>query len=184
MSAFEVAGEELYEGLEGAEDGLDGAFDDGAENHPDGAGGGDELVAPFRPQGADDVYVGGVKAIEDAKLDGSTAYYYGSGNGYVDAVDKLAGLSLILALDPGDPSAKSFTLHVRDGFAWCELADDNAGSPGTWTAGPITLTEAGENAGIITPAGTAYFHHRVNIPAGASPGALRLFTLRVRGLTI
>jgi hypothetical protein len=131
-----------------------------------------------------DVYVDGTKAIEDAKLDGSTAYYYGSGNGYVDAADKLAGLSITLANDPGDPTAKTFDLYVRDGYAWCELADDSGGSPGTWGAGPITLTESGEVSGVVTPAGTAYFHHRANLPAGASPGALRLFTLRVRGLTI
>ena len=162
--------------------------------HPDPSRHGSAVAGDFEITFADyqsgtspktvDVYVDGTKAIEDAKLDGVTAYYYGSGNGYVDAADKLVGLSIILANDPGDPSAKTFDLYVREGSSWCELADDSGGSPGTWGAGPLELTESGEVAGLITPAGFAYFHHRLNLPVGASPGALRLFTIRVRGLTI
>lgn len=135
-----------------------------------------------------DLYVnkdggGAVLCIEDAKLDGAELYQYGTGNGYSDANDALPGMSIILA-DNGDPSAQSFTVEVRDSYSWIEFAPDVAGSPGTWQAGPLTLTEGGQTNGTITASGIAYFWVRVNVPSSAQPGDRRLFTLRARGLTV
>lgn len=135
------------------------------------------------PQKAD-VYVDAVKAIEDAKFDGAELYEHGTGNGYIDAADKLKGLGIVFALDPGDPTSKTFTLHVRGSHDWIEFAPDVAGSPGTWQAGPLTLTESGEVSGVITASGTAYFWIRYNVPSAASPGDMRMATFRVRGLSI
>ena len=131
-----------------------------------------------------DVYVGGVKTIEDAKLDGQERYEHGAGNGYIDAVDKFKGMAIIFVDDPGDPTAQTHTYHVRTGSAYVELALDSSGSPGTWGSGPLTLTELGEVSGVITPSGYVYFWFRTNIPSAAVPGDRRMFNLRARGLTV
>ena len=136
------------------------------------------------PPATADVYVDAVKAIEDAKLDGAELYEHGRGNGYIDAADKFKGLGIIFVDGPGDPTSETFTLHVRGSFDWYEFAPDVSGSPGTWQSGPLTLTEVGEVAGVITASGTAYFWVRVNVPSSASPGDMRLANLRVRGLSI
>lgn len=135
-----------------------------------------------------DVYVnkdggGAVLAIEDAKLDGQEVYQYGSGNGYSDAADALPGMQIIFAAN-GNISAYTFTIEVRDGYSWIELAPDVTGSPGTWQSPPLTITESGETSGTITASGAAYFWFRSTLPAGATPGDRRLFTLRSRGLTV
>jgi hypothetical protein len=135
------------------------------------------------PQTAD-VLVDTVKAIEDAKLDGAELYEHGTGNGYIDGVDKFKGLGIIFEDLPGDPTAKSFNLHVRGSYDWYEFAPDVTGSPGTWQAPPLQLTESGEVAGVITASGLAYFWVRVNVPSSATPGDMRLANLRVRGLSI
>lgn len=131
-----------------------------------------------------DVYVDGTKAIEDAKLDGQERYEYGAGNGYIDAVDKFKGMAITFQDNPGDPSAQTHTYHVRTGSAYIEFAPDVSGSPGTWGAGPLTLTETGQVSGVITPSGIAYFWFRTNIPGSAAPGDRRMFMLRARGLTV
>jgi hypothetical protein len=135
-----------------------------------------------------DVYVnkdggGAVLAIEDAKLDGTELYQHGSGNGYSDANDALPGMAIILAAN-GNPTAQTHTCYVRAGYDQVEFAPDVTGSPGTWVAGPLDLTESGETTGTITASGTAYFWFRVDLAVSASPGDRRLFTLRGRGLTV
>lgn len=135
-----------------------------------------------------DLYVnkdggGAVLCIEDAKLDGTTVYQHGSGNGYSDANDALPGMQIILAAN-GNPTAQTYDVEVREGYAYVELAPDVTGSPGTWQAPPLTITESGETAGTITASGLAYFWFRLNLPAGATPGDRRLITLRSRGLTV
>jgi hypothetical protein len=135
-----------------------------------------------------DVYVnkdggGAVKTIEDAKLDGTELYEYGSGNGYIDGVDGFLGLGIIFEAN-GDPSAQSHDLFVRTGFAWMEFAPDSSGSPGTWQAGPLTLTELGETTGTITAGGHAFFWTRMNVPSSATPGTRKLFNMLARGLTV
>ena len=133
-----------------------------------------------------DVYVnkdggGAVKAIEDAALD-ETLYQYGVA-GYIDGSDALPGMAISL-FDNGDPTAKTFTIYVREGDDWIEFAPDVTGSPGTWQAGPIPLTELGEASGTITASGFAYFWVRVNVPLAATPGDMRFANLRSRGLTV
>jgi hypothetical protein len=125
---------------------------------------------------------GAVKCIEDAKFDG-TLYEYGV-SGYIDAADELRGLGIAFMVDPGDASSKTFTLHVRESYSWIEFAPDVAGSPGTWSSGPLTLTESGEVSGVITPSGQVHFWVRSVVPASANPGDMRLHTYRVRGLTV
>ena len=138
------------------------------------------------PPETNDVYIddggGAVKCIEDAKMDG-TLYEYGVA-GYIDAADELKGLAIAFTSDPGDPTSKTFDLHVRDSSAWLEFAPDVAGSPGTWSAGPLTLTESGEVSGVITPSGQVHFWVRSVVPSSASPGDMRLHVYRVRGLTV
>lgn len=130
-----------------------------------------------------DVLVNSVKTIEDAKLDGSELYQYGSGNGYIDGVDGFQGLGIVFA-DNGDPTSQSLDFYVRDSDDWIEFAPDVTGSPGTWQSGPLTLTESGETSGTITAAGTVNFWVRMVIPSSTSPGDRRLFLLRARGLTV
>jgi hypothetical protein len=131
-----------------------------------------------------DVLVDAVKTIEDAKLDGSELYEHGAGNGYVDAVDGFLGLGIMFTASPGDPTAKSFDLHIRRSHSWVEFAPDVSGSPGTWQSGPLTLTESGEVSGTVTAGGTAYFWVRLNVPSSANPGDMALYTLRARGKTV
>lgn len=136
-----------------------------------------------------DVYVnkdggGAVLCIEDAKLDGSELYQHGSGNGYSDANDALPGMGIILAAN-GNPTAQSFNHKVRAGYDEIEVAPDVTGSPGTWQAPPLTLTESGETTGTITSGGgIAYWWFRVALDAAAAPGDRKLFALRSRGLTV
>ena len=134
-----------------------------------------------------DVYVnkdggGAVKAVEDAEMDG-TLYQHGVA-GYIDAADKFKGFGFAFTNDPGDPSALTHTFYVREGYAYVEFAPDVTGSPGTWQATPLTLTETGETAGTITASGTAYFWFRLSVPQSATPGDRKLFVLRARGLTV
>ena len=133
-----------------------------------------------------DVYVnkdggGANKAIEDGELN-ETLYQYGV-TGYIDGGDYLPGLGIAF-LDNGDPTAKTFTIHARDGNDWVEFAPDSSGAPGTWQSGPLTLTELGETTGTITAGGHAFFWIRVNVPDSADPGDMRLVNLRARGLTV
>jgi hypothetical protein len=133
-----------------------------------------------------DVYVnkdggGANKAIEDAVMD-ETMYEYGV-SGYIDGGDYLPGMGIAL-LPNGDPSAKTFTIHVREGDDWIEFAPDSSGSPGAWQSGPLTLTELGKTTGTVEAGGHAYFWIRVNIPGSASPGDMRFAMLRSRGLTV
>ena len=124
---------------------------------------------------------GANKCIEDAKLD-ETMYQYGVA-GYIDGGDFLPGMA-IAHLDNGDPTAKTFTIHVREGDDWVEFAPDSSGSPGTWQSGPLTLTQSGEVSGVIKAGGHALFWIRLNIPDSASPGDMRFAWLRSRGLTV
>ena len=132
-----------------------------------------------------DVNVDGVKAIEDAIFDGSTRYQYGSANGYIDAVNGLEGLSLILADTTDDPTSLTITLVVMDGDQWLEFAPDSGGSAGAWQSTSLELTEIGETAGTITVGGLAYFWVRWNLPGDGSamPDLQRMMRLRTRGLT-
>ena len=126
---------------------------------------------------------GAVKTIEDAKLDGSELYQYGSGNGYIDGVDGFLGLGIVFKSN-GDTTAQSHNLYVRAGFAWVQFAPDSSGSPGTWQSGPLTLTELGETAGTITAGSFAYFWARIVVPSSATPGTRKLFNFLGIGLTV
>jgi len=133
-----------------------------------------------------DVYVddggGAVKTIEDAKMDG-TLYQHGVA-GYIDGVDGFLGLGFAFVNDPGDPSAQTHTFHVRKSWSYAELAPDVTGSPGTWQAPPLTVTESGKTTGTIEASGYAIFWFRLNVPSSATPGDRKLYVLRPRGLTV
>lgn len=129
-----------------------------------------------------DVLVDAVKTIEDAILDGRF-YQYGD-TGYIDAVDGFLGLAIAFVLNPGDPTTKTFTLDVRDSSEWIEFAPDVAGSPGTWQAGPLDLTESGQPTGVISASGQVNFWRRAALPGSAAPGDMRQHRYRVRGLTV
>ena len=130
-----------------------------------------------------DIYVNGTLAIIDAKLDGATLYQHGK-VGYVDGADLFKGLGIIFASGMGDPTSRTFTIHVREGYEWVEFAPDVTGSPGTWGPGPLTLTEGGEPTGVITASGAVHFWFRASVPQSAAPGDMKMANLRVRGLTV
>jgi hypothetical protein len=131
-----------------------------------------------------DVYVDGTKAIEDAKLDGATLYEHGAGNGYVDGADKFPGMGIILANNPGDPTSWAHDLYVRGGYDWLEFAADVSGSPGSYSTGPLTLTEVGQNAGVILASQLVYFWVRPNVGSSATPGDMRLMNLLTNVISI
>jgi len=131
-----------------------------------------------------DVYVGGQLCIESALFDGETRYEYGV-TGYVNASDLLRGLSIILRDTTTDPTAITISLIVDAlSYQWLELAPDLSGAAGDWTSDAVTLTEDGQNAGIVRAGQLAHFWSRWNLPASASLGAIRLISLRARGEAI
>ncbi len=149
------------------------------------------LVITFANWGTDgatgrkkaDVLVGGNTAIVGALFDGATAYQYGAGNGYDDAHDYLAGLSLVLALTTADPSAATITLKVADGWSMVQFAPDVGGVAGTYANQDLDLTESGQATGTITAGHAAFFWVRVTVPGAALAGDMRKAVTRARGLT-
>lgn len=127
-----------------------------------------------------DIYVNGSLCVAGAMFDGTTRYQYGQAD-YVDASDLLAGLSIVLQNTTADPTAQTITLIVTDSDQWVEFADDNSGSPGTYGAGPLTITEPGQPSGVVTVSGTAYFWVRYSLPDDATPvSTQRAFRIRSR----
>lgn len=51
---------------------------------------------------------------------------------------------------------------------YVQIAPDVAGAAGTYGTANVTLTEAGQAAGVIQPAGVAYYWTRILVPSGAS----------------
>jgi hypothetical protein len=130
-----------------------------------------------------DVKVGGVTCITGAIFDGTTVYQYGSGNGYNDSTDLLAGLQLILANTTVDPTGMTITVVVSADYTWWQFAPDSSGSPGTYANQDLTLTEAGQTTGTILAGGAAFFWVRAAVPSAAAAGAMRMELPRLRGLT-
>lgn len=52
--------------------------------------------------------------------------------------------------------------------SFIEIAPDTDGAAGAYGTIDLTLTEAGQAAGVIQPDGYAYFWRRVNVPAGGN----------------
>jgi hypothetical protein len=51
---------------------------------------------------------------------------------------------------------------------YVQIAPDAVGGvPGTWGTTDVVLTQSGQAAGVIQPAGEAYYHTRIVVPAGA-----------------
>jgi len=130
-----------------------------------------------------DLYVDGTKCIEDAIFDGSTVYEWGSGNGYVDGSDLLAGLQIVFCDTTEDPSAVTLTLNVLDGWDMVEFAPDVAGSPGTYANQDLTLTQDGQPTGTILANGKARLWARLHVPLSESVGPMRGATITTRGMT-
>jgi hypothetical protein len=131
-----------------------------------------------------DVYVNGNKAITAAQFDGTTEYGYGLDPAYDDMNDYLEGLSIIFENTTADPTSTTITLEVMDGWQWEELAEDVSGSPGTWTAADLTLTESGQATGIVRTGQHCDFWNRWNLPPSTSPDDLRIQRFSIRGRTI
>jgi hypothetical protein len=79
----------------------------------------------------------------------------------------------------GDLTGLEFAIHedVADGdeanvlifeSRFVQIAPDVAGVAGAYGTADITLTQSGEAAGVIQPAGTAFFWRRVLVPAGGN----------------
>ena len=128
-----------------------------------------------------DILVDGNTAVATARFDGATLYEWGVA-AYDDTNDYLPGMGIMLENTTDDPRAASITLLVTEGYDWVELAPDSSGSPGTWVATDIDLTEAGETTGTITASGTAYFWVRTAVPSAATRGVMKTANVAVRGL--
>jgi hypothetical protein len=130
-----------------------------------------------------DLYVDGNLAATTVPFDGTSRIQYGHA-AYDDGNDRLTGLSIVHANSTDDPTGVTVTLVVGDGDDYVELAEDIAGSPGAYQTTPLTLTESGETAGTVTASSAAFFWFRWVLPDDATPDAIRLFRLSVRGLTV
>jgi hypothetical protein len=131
-----------------------------------------------------DVWVDGVKGIEDAIMDGTTVYQYGSANGYVDGNDKFKGLHVVMANTVVDPTALTVTLKLTsDAYTWTQFAPDVSGSPGTYANQDLDLTQSGKPTGTIDISGIAYFWVKKVLPDAATAGDMRKGWNRTRGLT-
>jgi hypothetical protein len=49
-----------------------------------------------------------------------------------------------------------------------QIAPETGGVPGAWATTPVVLTQAGQAAGVIQPAGEAFYYTRIVVPSGAS----------------
>lgn len=130
-----------------------------------------------------DIYVGGVKCVDDAKMDGSTVYQYGVA-GYDDGADLLRGLAITMANTTSDPTGITLTLKVTADHAWMEYAPDVSGSPGTYANQDLQLTQSGQPAGTILASGAKSFWHRQTVPDAATAGDIRKDCVRLRGMTV
>jgi hypothetical protein len=119
-----------------------------------------------------DVKVGGVIAIETAKFDGETIYEYGDGHGYHDVNDRFTGLQVVFAKITADPTRKTVTIQVRDGWEWARLAGDNDGSPGDFQNAELSLGE-------LAVSGEVFLWMGMLIPEGQARGAIRIWTPRI-----
>lgn len=118
------------------------------------------------------VNIGGSLCIATAKFDGETIYEYGSGNGYVDATDRMKGLQVVFALTDVTPVGSTVTVVIRDGWTWAMLAEDISGIAGTYQNAEVEL-------GDLAAGETAYLWMGWQIPEGQARGNIRLWTPRV-----
>lgn len=131
-----------------------------------------------------DILVNGNVAVNDAQMDGVTVFQYGVA-GYDDTNDYLRGLQIVLANTTADPTSVTATLTVAtSGYQYMQFAPDVGGTPGTYAAQDLQLTEPGQSAGTITAGGAAFLWHRFAPPDGAGPGAIREAVPRLRCLSI
>ena len=130
------------------------------------------------------ILVGGVVCVTTARFDGTTKYGYGLNAAYNDGTDLLQGLYITLANDTDDPSAVTITLIVAEGYEDVWLAPDESGTPGAYQQTALTLTESGQTSGTIRASHGADFWFKWVLPDDETPGAIRLFRLRCRNLTV
>lgn len=114
------------------------------------------------------VPAGQLTDLNTSVLQGGTLVKAISGQSYrFNAPHALAGLEF--AVDPncanGD-EANVLVFNVRH----IQIAREVAGAPddGDWGTDPVVLTQSGQSAGVIQPAGEAFFYTRVVVPSGAS----------------
>ena len=124
-----------------------------------------------------DVSVGGQLCIATAKFDGQTPYEYGSGNGYVDASDRLKGWQVVFAKTSTTPVGKTTTFISAQGWQWASVAADVGGAALSFSTGPVLL-------GSIAPSATVYAWVALTIPEGTAKGAIKLWTPRLRFMGI
>jgi len=118
------------------------------------------------------VNIGGSLCIATAKFDGETVYEHGSGNGYVDATDRLAGLQVVFAKVTADPTSDTVTVVIRDGWSWARVANDTNGSAGTFQNSELLL-------GDLAAGATVHLWLGWQVPEGQARGAVRLWVPRV-----
>jgi len=130
-----------------------------------------------------DVLVDGNTAITAGAMNGAEDFQYGHDD-YNDGGDYLAGLRLRLKNTTDDPTALTITLVVLDGAQYVYLAPDVAGSPGSYTAGDLTLTESGQASGTIRTGQHSDFWEKWVPPDSEEPGTIRGWDYAIRGMTV
>jgi hypothetical protein len=84
---------------------------------------------------------------------------------YIVQTGPLTGMEF--AIDPSVANGNTANILVFPS-RYVQIAPDVSGDPGTWGTADVDLTQSGQGTGVIQPAGDAYYHTRILVPAGAS----------------
>ena len=123
------------------------------------------------------INIGGSLCIATAKFDGETIYEYGSGNGYVDATDRMKGLQVVFALVSASPVGETVAIVTASGWAWAMIAESVGSSPGSYQNTSLELGDIAASESIDVWIGW-------QVPEGQARGSLRLWTPRIRYLEV
>lgn len=147
------------------------------------AGGGSNQVVPYvitisATAGAGSgktctVSVGGVAFPASSLRDLSTGVAQGGtnvkaispGHFYEVILGDLSGVQF--AIDADAANGDTANLLVFES-RFIQIAPDVAGVAGTWDTADVVLTQSGQSAGVIQPAGFAYYWRRVLVPASGN----------------
>lgn len=97
--------------------------------------------------------------------DGTGVKAISPGHYYRVILGDLTGLEFAIAANVVDGDEANVLIFAS---RFIQIASDVAGVAGAYGTVDITLTQAGQAAGVIQPAGTAFFWRRVLVPAGGN----------------
>lgn len=147
------------------------------------AGGGSNQVVPYLITIDDVAGAGGAKTCT-VKVDGVTfgantlrdlstgATQNGTnvkaispGHFYRVVLGDLTGLEFAISANCADGDEANVLIFES---RFIQIAPDVAGVAGTWGTTDVVLTQSGQSAGVIQPAGTAFYWRRVLVPSGGN----------------